>query len=254
VRWRRRADTGRSSLLLHQYSARPAVAPELLPDLALVSGAGGGDANTALDPRDGHVLVRAHKGSNDTVAPGRVLLQTQRSDRGCGLEIVARSGRKSSARAGCGRVVGLATRASVRSGSGGLDSVDLRTGRVHHLGEVESSTVAGDRVLVRRSGHRLTAIDPGSGRKLWSRGFPGERPPEVSIAGGVVSVIGEPHGLNPFLDGDARSKGDELIVLDARTGEEKGSLVAAAGIRGTVALGDGRVLAVDRDGVHRVVG
>jgi hypothetical protein len=69
-----------------------------------------------------------------------------------------------------------------------------------------------------------------------------------------VSVIAKPHGLNPFLDADARKQGDELIVLDARTGKERGSLVVPAGIRGTMALGDGRVLVVDREGAHRVVG
>ena len=114
-------------------------------------------------------------------------------------------------------------------------------------------TIAGESVVVRRSGDQLTAVDAASGRRLWSRGFSGERP-EMSTAGGLVSVIAKPHGLNPFLDGDARKQGDELIVLDARTGKERGSLVVRAGIRGTVGLGDGRVLVVDRDGAHRVVG
>ena len=41
---------------------------------------------------------------------------------------------------------------------------------------------------------------------------------------------------------------------DARTGDERGSLVLPTGIRGMLALGDGRVRAVDREGAHRVVG
>lgn len=117
-----------------------------------------------------------------------------------------------------------------------------------------SATAGEARWGVRASQPGTFALGAATGRRLWSRGVSGVHPLKMSIGGGVVSVIDEPHGLNPFLDGDARTQGDELIVLDARTGEERGSLVAPAGIRGTVALGGGRVLAVDRDGVHRVVG
>lgn len=254
VGWTRRGAGGTSIELARQLPANLQTAPRLIPDLALVTDAK--DRYAALDPRDGRALVRAHTGGLNTAGPGRILLQTKLADRECRMDIVSGSGRRS-ARTGCGPIVGLTTRAYVASYSGGVDTIDLRTGRAHHLaGRVSGIpplTVGGERVLVRRSGSQLTAVDPATGRKLWSRGFSGERP-AVSTAGGLVWVVAKPHGLNPFLDGDTRTKGDELTVLDARTGDERGSLVVPAGIRGTVALGDGRVLAVDRKGAHRVVG
>ena len=70
----------------------------------------------------------------------------------------------------------------------------------------------------------------------------------MTIAGDLVTVVAEAHGLNPFLE----NKGDEVVVLDARTGKQRGSLRATAGIRGTVALGGRRVLAVDKRGVHSI--
>ena len=256
VRWSRPRAAGRYLGLSRQLPADRS-APRLLPDLAIVAGVGADkDRVTALDPRDGRVLARARTDGLDTAAPGRALLQTRLSDRECRVDIVSRSGGRTSARTGCGPTVGLTTRAYVAP-VGGVETFDLRSGRARRLSRVRVSgvpplTVGGERVLVRRAGNRLTAEDPATGQRLWSHEFAGERP-EMSTAGGIVWVIAKPHGLNPFLDGDAR-KGDELTVLDARTGDERGSLVAPAGIRGTVGLGDGRVLAVDRDGVHRVVG
>jgi hypothetical protein len=44
-----------------------------------------------------------------------------------------------------------------------------------------------------------------------------------------------------------------VVVLDARTGKQRGSLRATAGIRGTVALDEDRVLAVDKRGVHSII-
>lgn len=258
VRWSRPRAEGRYIELSRQLPADRSGAPRLLPDLAVVSGVGADkDRVMALDPRDGRVLARARTDGLDTAGPGRALLQTRLSDRKCRVDIVARSGQRTSARTGCGPMVGLTTRAYVSSVAR-VDTFDLRTGRARRLSRVRVSgapplTVGGERVLVRRAGNRLTAEDPATGRKLWSRGFAGERP-EMSTAGDLVSVIAKPHGLNPFLDRDTRARGDELIVLDARTGKERGSLVVPAGIRGTVALGDGRVLVVDRDGAHRVVG
>ena len=71
----------------------------------------------------------------------------------------------------------------------------------------------------------------------------------MTIAGDLVTVVAEARGLNPFLE----NKGDELVVLDARTGKQRGSLRATAGIRGTIALDEGRVLAVDKRGVHSII-
>ena len=178
------------------------------------------------------------------------MLQTKRSGTECLVQGVGRSGRGAPARTGCGLMVGLATRAYVGYGLDGLDTVDLRTGRARHMGDVEPERVAGgDRVFVRRSGGRLTAEDPATGRRLWSHEFSGERPPSVTVAGDLVTVVAEAHGLNPFLE----NKGDEVVVLDARTGEQRGSLRATAGIRGTAALDDRRVLAVDERGVHSII-
>ena len=259
VRWTRPRAQGRYIELARQLPADQGAAPRLLPDLAVVSGVGADkDRVTAVDPRDGRVLARARTDGLDSAGPGRALLQTKLSDRECRIDIVTRSGERTSARTGCGPMVGLTTRAYVAPVADYLDTVDLRTGRAHRVRNAELRgqppvTSAGESVVVRRSGDQLTAVDAASGRRLWSRGFSGERP-EMSTAGGLVSVIAKPHGLNPFLDADVRKQGDELIVLDARTGKERGSLVVPAGIRGTVALGDGRVLVVDRDGAHRVVG
>jgi outer membrane protein assembly factor BamB len=247
VRWTRHAG-GRYVELSRQVPAHQVTAPRLLPDLGLVTVDRAEDRYMALDPRDGRVLVRDHSGGPATVAPGRVLLRTDLSGQECRVDIFTRSGRGPSARTGCGPIVGLTTRAYVESG--GVNTFDLRTGHASSVGE--RAVLGGERVLVKRSGGQLTAVDPATGRKLWSRTFAGERP-ELSTAGDLVWVVAKPHGLNPFLGTDAR-RGDELIVLDARTGDERGSLVAPAGIRGTVALGDGRVLAVDRKGAHRVVG
>jgi outer membrane protein assembly factor BamB len=257
VRWSRPSVDGRYIELSRQLPADRSAAPVLLPDVAVVSGVGADkDRVTAVDPRDGRVLARARTDGLDSAGPGRALLQTKLSDRECRIEIVTRSGERTSARTGCGPMVGLTTRAYVASVAR-VDTFDLRTGRARRVSRAQVSgippvTVGGERVLVRRAGNQLTAEDPATGRKLWSRGFAGERP-AMSTAGGLVSVIAKPHGLNPFLSKDER-KGDELIVLDARTGKERGSLVVRAGIRGTVPLGDGRVLVVGRDGAHRVVG
>ena len=258
VRWTRPRAQGRYIELSRQVPADRS-APRLLPDLAVVSGVGADkDRVAALDPRDGRVLARARTDGLDAAGPGRALLQTKLSDRQCRIDIVTRSGERTSARTGCGPMVGLTTRAYLTPVADYLDAVDLRTGRAHRVHNAELRgvppvTIGGESVVVRRSGDQLTAVDVASGRRLWSRGFAGERP-EMSTAGGLVSVIAKPHGLNPFLAADVREQGDELFVLDARTGEERGSLVVPAGIRGTVALGDGRVLVVDRDGAHRVVG
>lgn len=91
-------------------------------------------------------------------------------------------------------------------------------------GSLETGEPGAD-IVVQRHGHRLSAIDPGSGEEGWTLDVPNTASvPSVDVGQGAAAVYYAPEAiLNPFTSGKARKHGTRALVVDTRTGRVTGS-------------------------------
>lgn len=135
-------------------------------------------------------------------------------------------------------------------------TVDLRNGRWREIDAVAFSSndhgartigLPGDETIVYRDGRSLTAVDAGSGRRLWTFEAPGDRTPGVDVGSGAVVVLSRPGGHNPLISADVRDDGYLVTVLDPRDGSDLGRLLPLHGVATSAPVGDGLALVVTED-------
>ncbi|HEX6444425.1 MAG TPA: PQQ-binding-like beta-propeller repeat protein [Streptosporangiales bacterium] len=240
--------------------------PEVVVDVA------GGEYVT-LAAADGRVLGRRPASAGPGSLPtergavglvGDLAIFTGRTDEGCTV-VGERNGREAWHATGlpCNERGGVLTpslltetRMYAEAPDGRSVTVDLRNGRWRKLAEVAFSATAhgqhkigvpGENVVVYRDGPDLTAVDAGSGRRLWTFKAPGDATPGVDVGRDAVVLLTRPGGHNPLIPREVREDGYLVIVLDARTGRTVGRLVPFDGVATSAPLGAGQALVVTTD-------
>ncbi|GAA1562497.1 PQQ-binding-like beta-propeller repeat protein [Kribbella lupini] len=133
---------------------------------------------------------------------------------------------------------------------GNARTVSLKDGSWRAVSGLTFSTgdepaVAGSDVLVYRNGSELSAVDAGTGERLWKKSAPGEVV-AVYVDNGGLLVFSEPRIHNPFLSrADQTGEAIQASSWVARTGERTGSLLIRNGdaTRGA-SVGPGQALLV----------